>query len=286
MIASQMPAKLVATVPPSEGQNKGELMTRILLLGPDPETVDFSDPALPPGMTAEKVRAGIAVALKQFTRRGWESDVGFIRPDETAGPTAQRQLRSTTIVWSSEAACACRPATLHYSKSSSTLFVRLPQARRLSSIHGPTIALMLPPDGWRLEAELYSPASNKTSSPPQARRVLRLSELRAVRLVIKGSRPPALDATASSSAAGQSEAKNCPRFVAQNRPGRRDRNDRDAKKRTNDAQKTKSQRVSHPEPSQPFKDAPRAVKRSLPRYTHSRMVGGTVGFRVPPESER
>ena len=53
-------------------------MTRILLLGLDPETVDFSDPALPPGMTAEKVRTGIAVALKQFTDRGWESDVGFI----------------------------------------------------------------------------------------------------------------------------------------------------------------------------------------------------------------
>ena len=85
-------------------------------------------------------------------------------------------VRRTTIVWSSEAACACRPATLHYWKSSSTLFVRLPQARRLRSIHGPTIAPMLPPDGWRLEAELYSPASNKTSSPPQARRVLWLSD--------------------------------------------------------------------------------------------------------------
>jgi hypothetical protein len=95
IITSQIPAKLVATVPSRKGQNKGELMTRILLLGLDPETVDFSDPALPPGMTAEKVRAGIAVALKQFTDRGWESDVGFIRPDETAGPTVERQLRST-----------------------------------------------------------------------------------------------------------------------------------------------------------------------------------------------
>jgi hypothetical protein len=95
MIASQIPAKPVATVPPSERQNKGELMTRILLLGLDPETVDFSDPALPPGMTVEKVRAGIAVALKQFTDRGWESDVCYIRPDETAGPTVERQLRST-----------------------------------------------------------------------------------------------------------------------------------------------------------------------------------------------
>jgi hypothetical protein len=71
-------------------------MARILLLGYDPETVDFSDPALPPGMTAEKVHAGIAVALKQFTERGWESDLCFIRPDETAGPTVERQLRSTS----------------------------------------------------------------------------------------------------------------------------------------------------------------------------------------------
>ena len=58
--------------------------------------MDFSDPALPPGMTVEKVRAGIAVAVKQFTERGWESDLCFIRPDETAGPTIERQLRSTS----------------------------------------------------------------------------------------------------------------------------------------------------------------------------------------------
>ena len=70
-------------------------MTKILLLGLDPETVDFSDPALPPGMTAAKVRAGITVALKQFTDRGWESDVGFIRPDETAASTVELMLRAT-----------------------------------------------------------------------------------------------------------------------------------------------------------------------------------------------
>jgi hypothetical protein len=69
-------------------------MTRVLLVGYDPDTVDFSDPALPPGMTVEKVHAGIAVALKQFAARGWEADVGFIRPDETAGPTVERLLAS------------------------------------------------------------------------------------------------------------------------------------------------------------------------------------------------
>ena|SRR5262245_25687523 len=69
-------------------------MTRVLLLGLDPETVDYSDPALPPGMTAEKDHAGIAVAMRQFAERGWEADVGMIRPDETAAPAVERQVAS------------------------------------------------------------------------------------------------------------------------------------------------------------------------------------------------
>ena|SRR5438477_9178401 len=123
-------------------------MTRILMLGLDPETVDFSDPALPPGMTVEKVHAGIAVALKQFTDRGWESDVCFIRPDETAGPAVERQLRSMNydcVVIGG--GVRLPPRNLHYSKSSSMLFAGLPQARRLPSIHTPEIVPMLPPDG-------------------------------------------------------------------------------------------------------------------------------------------
>jgi hypothetical protein len=71
-------------------------MTRILLLGYDPETVDFTDPALPPGMTVEKVRAGIAIAMTQFAERGWQADLALIRPDETAVPTVERQLASTS----------------------------------------------------------------------------------------------------------------------------------------------------------------------------------------------
>jgi hypothetical protein len=44
--------------------NKGETHDAGSAARLDPESVDFSDPALPPGMTAQKVRAGIAVALK------------------------------------------------------------------------------------------------------------------------------------------------------------------------------------------------------------------------------
>ena len=45
-------------------------MARVLLLGLQPEAVDYSDPALPSGMDAKKIQAGIDLALKQMTDRG------------------------------------------------------------------------------------------------------------------------------------------------------------------------------------------------------------------------
>lgn len=71
-------------------------MVRVLVVGYDPETVDYSDPALPAGTNAEKIRAGITIALKQVTDRGWQGDLCLIRPDETAVQTLERQLASTT----------------------------------------------------------------------------------------------------------------------------------------------------------------------------------------------
>jgi cytosine/adenosine deaminase-related metal-dependent hydrolase len=69
-------------------------MAKVLLVGYDPETVDFSDPALPPGMNVEKIRAGIALALKLMTERGWEAGVCFVNPDETATKAVEAALAS------------------------------------------------------------------------------------------------------------------------------------------------------------------------------------------------
>ena len=41
-------------------------MARVVLVGFDPAAVDFSNPALPTGMNAEKVNAGIALAMKEM----------------------------------------------------------------------------------------------------------------------------------------------------------------------------------------------------------------------------
>ena len=71
-------------------------MARVLLVGYDPDTVDYSNPALPPGMNAEIIRAGIALMLRQMADRGWESDLCFIRPDKTSGQTVERHLTSAS----------------------------------------------------------------------------------------------------------------------------------------------------------------------------------------------
>jgi hypothetical protein len=75
-------------------ERSGEVMVRVLLVGYDPETVDYSNPALPPGMNAEKISAGLKLTLKQMADRGWEADACLIRPDKSAGPAVERHLAS------------------------------------------------------------------------------------------------------------------------------------------------------------------------------------------------
>ena len=59
-------------------------MARVLLIGIKPEAVDFSDPDLPPGLTAGKIAAGIESALADMTARGWEGAFCGILPDDSA----------------------------------------------------------------------------------------------------------------------------------------------------------------------------------------------------------
>ena len=67
-------------------------MKRVLLVGFDPAMVDFSDPALPPGMTAEKIHAGVKIALADMSGRGWVAENCYINPDETAVSTVEQRL--------------------------------------------------------------------------------------------------------------------------------------------------------------------------------------------------
>lgn len=71
-------------------------MTRVLVIGYDPDSVDFTDPALPRGVDAEKMRAGVALGMRQMRDRGWQAEHCDIWPDANAVPTVERQLASAS----------------------------------------------------------------------------------------------------------------------------------------------------------------------------------------------
>jgi hypothetical protein len=68
-------------------------MTRILFVGQKPETVDFSDPSLPPGFDAKKINAGIAVAVAKIEERGWKGATCMITPDAAGNSMLEEALK-------------------------------------------------------------------------------------------------------------------------------------------------------------------------------------------------
>lgn len=67
-------------------------MTRVLLIGIEPEAVDTADPDLPPETTAEKIAAGIDATLSDMEKRGWQGAFCSILPDDSAEATIAASL--------------------------------------------------------------------------------------------------------------------------------------------------------------------------------------------------
>ena len=58
-------------------------MTRVLVIGYAPDAVDFTDPAMPPGLNENLIAEGIKRDLQLMHDRGWEAEHLPIRADET-----------------------------------------------------------------------------------------------------------------------------------------------------------------------------------------------------------
>src|SRR5262249_27618146 len=65
---------------------------RVLIVGAKPELVDYSDPAIPPGMNADKVRLGLDIALGKLRERGFQSDMLLTSTDDAAAGEVARAL--------------------------------------------------------------------------------------------------------------------------------------------------------------------------------------------------
>ena len=71
-------------------------MTKVLFVGQRPDTVDFSDPALPPGFDAAKIQAGIDLAAVRISEKGWSGDICMISPDDAGIDMLKSQFATTT----------------------------------------------------------------------------------------------------------------------------------------------------------------------------------------------
>lgn len=63
---------------------------RVMVIGLDPRLIDFSQPGYPPGMTADKVFAGLKSSEDELTRLGYEVEMCFT----DFGETAEAHVRS------------------------------------------------------------------------------------------------------------------------------------------------------------------------------------------------
>ena len=68
-------------------------MPSILVIGVDPDAVDYSDPALPPGLTADKVKAGLAAVHDRFAARGDRADQCMLALDGSGAATVAARVR-------------------------------------------------------------------------------------------------------------------------------------------------------------------------------------------------
>lgn len=67
-------------------------MKRVLLVGITPEAVDTSDPDLPPGITQEKIAAGVKSTIADMEARGWHAGFCSILTDDSAEGTIAASL--------------------------------------------------------------------------------------------------------------------------------------------------------------------------------------------------
>jgi hypothetical protein len=116
-------------------------MKRVLLIGLEPSTVDYADPALPPGMTAEKIRAGISLMIADIVERGWLAETCLINPDETAVPTVERQLATSRYD------CVVVGAGVRLPPNRLTLFEAVINAIRRAAPQSPIAFNTRPEDG-------------------------------------------------------------------------------------------------------------------------------------------
>lgn len=70
------------------------MTTTVVIVGIDPDLIDFNAPGIPPGMNADMIRAGLNAALDDAAARGWRAEQVLVDLGETAGQVLAERLEA------------------------------------------------------------------------------------------------------------------------------------------------------------------------------------------------
>jgi pentose-5-phosphate-3-epimerase len=74
-------------------------VTRVLVIGYAPDAVDFTDPAVPPGLNEDLVADGIKRDVQLMRERGWEAEHLPIRADGSLRDDVLDRLARKSFDW-------------------------------------------------------------------------------------------------------------------------------------------------------------------------------------------
>jgi len=114
-------------------------MARVVMIGIDPDLVDFSDPALPPGMNADIIKRGIEKGLELMREAGHDAEPFVITPDQAGIDRVAARLAQGGVD------CVTIGGGVHRPNSMVPLFEALVNLAALCPSH-PAIAFVSRPD--------------------------------------------------------------------------------------------------------------------------------------------
>jgi len=68
-------------------------MNKILVIGMDPKTIDFTNPEIPQGVTPEKIEKGTAATLEQLRLLGYNAELFLVKTGATDLSNLTKQLQ-------------------------------------------------------------------------------------------------------------------------------------------------------------------------------------------------
>jgi hypothetical protein len=115
--------------PPNHDPGARATTKSVLIIGPDPRYIDFSAPYLPPGMTAEKIIAGVDGARDRLADAGYRVQVLLTKNEETVEQQVSDALKESSYDVVGVGLRILSPMAAHFERLINALHEKAPRTK-------------------------------------------------------------------------------------------------------------------------------------------------------------